>query len=390
VFRTNTNAGIVTGDGMGIAYRHGVPLRDMEFVQWHPTALPGTGILITEACRGEGAILTNKDGYRYLQDYGLGPPEPFPRAKAMELGPRDRLSQAFWHEEKKGRTVQSIHGSSVNLDLRHLGARKIHERLPLITEVARTFVGVDPVTAPIPVRPAVHYTMGGILCDVHAATPLAGLYAAGECSSVGIHGANRLGSNSLAELLVFGRVAGESAARYVRDVPPCAQPAVRAQADAAAQRLQSLLDCETGERLSTVRREMMDAMETGVGIYRTEETMAVACAKIAELRARYRGGVRLDDRSRVFNTEWLSAIELGFTLDVATAMAHSARRRTESRGAHQRLDYRDRDDASFLTHTLAYFAPDGIPRIEHAPVNITRSRPRTRVYGGDGKQAVLT
>ncbi|TMH36559.1 MAG: FAD-binding protein, partial [Betaproteobacteria bacterium] len=152
VFRQNTNAGIVTGDGMGIAYRHGVPLRDMEFMQWHPTALPGTGILITEACRGEGAILTNKDGYRYLQDYGLGPPEPFPRVKAMELGPRDRLSQAFWYEEQKGRTVATSQGAAVNLVLRHLGAQKIHERLPLITEVAKTFMGVDPVTAPIPVR----------------------------------------------------------------------------------------------------------------------------------------------------------------------------------------------------------------------------------------------
>ena len=165
VYGQNTNAGIVTGDGMGIAYRHGVPLRDMEFMQWHPTALPGTGILITEACRGEGAILTNKDGYRYLQDYGLGPTEPWPRPKAMELGPRDRLSQAFWHEEQKGRTVSTPLGQVVWLDLRHLGAAKIHERLPMITEVAKTFAGVDPIVSPIPVRPAVHYTMGGILCN---------------------------------------------------------------------------------------------------------------------------------------------------------------------------------------------------------------------------------
>ena len=172
VYGQNTNAGIVTGDGMGIAYRHGVPLRDMEFVQWHPTALPGTGVLITEGCRGEGGILTNKDGYRYLQDYGLGPPDPSPRPKAMELGPRDRLSQAFWHEEQKGRTAVTPQGNAVWLDLRHLGAAKIHERLPLITEVAKTFVGVDPVVAPIPVRPAVHYTMGGILCNRHTETPL--------------------------------------------------------------------------------------------------------------------------------------------------------------------------------------------------------------------------
>jgi fumarate reductase flavoprotein subunit len=178
VYSQNTNAGIVTGDGMGLAYRHGVALRDMEFVQYHPTALPGSGILITEGCRGEGAILTNKHGYHYLQDYGLGPLDPWPRPKAMELGPRDRLSQAFWHEEQKGNTVDTPHGHAVWLDLRHLGARKIHERLPLITEVARTFAGVDPVTQPIPVRPAVHYTMGGIATNRHTETELPGLYAA--------------------------------------------------------------------------------------------------------------------------------------------------------------------------------------------------------------------
>jgi fumarate reductase flavoprotein subunit len=215
-YRQNTNAGIVTGDGMGLAFRQGAALRDMEFVQYHPTALPGTGILITEGCRGEGGILTNKDGYRYLQDYGLGPLDPWPRAKAMELGPRDRLSQAFWHEEQKGNTIPTAMGSSVNLDLRHLGAQKIHERLPLIVEVAQTFMGVDPVTHPIPVRPAVHYTMGGIASNRTTETTLEGLYVAGECSSVGIHGANRLGSNSLSEIVVFGKVAGEHAARFAR------------------------------------------------------------------------------------------------------------------------------------------------------------------------------
>jgi fumarate reductase flavoprotein subunit len=390
-FRQNTNAGIVTGDGMGIAYRRGVPLRDMEFMQWHPTALPGTGILITEACRGEGAILTNKDGYRYLQDYGLGPPDPFPRAKAMELGPRDRLSQAFWHEEQKGRTLRTPHGDAVNLDLRHLGATKILERLPLITEVAKTFVGIDPVTAPIPVRPAVHYTMGGILCNKETETPLPGLYAAGECSSVGIHGANRLGSNSLAELLVFGRVAGERAARYARTVPEAGSDSIRKQAEATAERLLGFLTCGQGERVAAIRREMMDTMEAGVGIYRKAETMKVACDKLADLRARYRHGVKLDDGNRAFNTEWLSTIELGFTLDVAEALAHSALGRKESRGAHHRLDeYTERDDVNFLKHSLAYSTGEGAPRIDTMPVVITKSRPRRRVYGGEGKQAVMT
>jgi fumarate reductase flavoprotein subunit len=391
VYGQNTNAGIVTGDGMGIAFRHGVPLRDMEFLQFHPTALPGTGVLITEGCRGEGGILTNKDGYRYLQDYGLGPPDPFPRAKAMELGPRDRLSQAFWHEEQKGRTASTPLGNAVWLDLRHLGAEKIHERLPLITEVAKTFVGVDPVVDPIPVRPAAHYTMGGIVCNVRTETPLKGLYAAGECSSVGIHGANRLGSNSLAEIVVFGRVAGEQAARYARLAPPVRSDAARKQADAVQARLLAMLGREMGERLATLRDEMHQAMETGVGIYRKADTMKAACTKLAQLRERYRRGIKLDDPNRAFNTEWLTAIELGFMLEVAEAMANSALNRKESRGAHTWLgEHTQRDDENYLKHTLAYRTGDGPPRIDYSPVTITKSPPKARVYGGEGKFVELT
>jgi len=391
VYRQNTNAGTVTGEGMGLAYRHGAPLRDMEFVQWHPTALPGTGILITEGCRGEGAILVNRDGYRYLQDYGLGPLDPWPRPKAMELGPRDRLSQAFWHELQKGRVVTTPQGPVVHLDLRHLGAKKIHERLPLITEVAKTFAGVDAVKEPIPVCPAVHYTMGGIFTDVSCATPLGGLYAAGECSSVGIHGANRLGSNSLVELLVFGRVAGESAADHARTVARHGDDHVWRQADASAERFLGLLGNSRGERVATLRDEMMDTMEAGVGIYRRETTLQQACAALAELRERYRRGVRLDDHSRAFNTEWLSAIELDLSLEVAETMAQSALARRESRGAHMRLDgFEARDDDNFLKHSLAYHSGDSPPRIDYMPVTITRSSPRARVYGGAGKQAELS
>ena len=391
LFRQNTNAGVVTGDGMGMAYRHGVPLRDMEFIQWHPTALPGTGVLITEGCRGEGGILTNKDGYRYLQDYGLGPADPWPRPKAMELGPRDRLSQAFWHEERKGRTVETPLGNAVLLDLRHLGAAKIHERLPLVTEVAKTFAGVDPVSAPIPVRPAVHYTMGGILCNARTETPFAGLYAAGECSSVGIHGANRLGSNSLAEIVVFGKVAGDQAAQYARSARPANGDAVRRQAESTQAALIAHLRRERGERLVTIRDEMMDALDSGVGIFRTADGMKSACAKVAELRERYRGGIKLDDRNAAFNTEWLTAIELGFMLEVAEVIAQSAWHRKESRGAHTRLDeYMNRDDDAFLQHTVATRTGDGSPRIGYAPVTITKSPPKTRVYGGEGKQVVLT
>ncbi|MFL5282034.1 MAG: fumarate reductase (quinol) flavoprotein subunit [Rhodopila sp.] len=391
VYRQNTNAGIVTGDGMGLAFRHGVMLRDMEFVQYHPTCLPGTGILITEGCRGEGAILTNKDGYRYLQDYGLGPPDPFPRAKAMELGPRDRLSQAFWHEDQKGRTIATPHGPAVNLDLRHLGAAKIHERLPLITDVAKTFIGIDPVTQPVPVRPAVHYTMGGIACTVTTETMLPGLFAAGECASVGIHGANRLGSNSLAEIVVFGAVAGRQAAAHARDVPDAGSAATERQAEAAAARLLAMLRCETGDRVATLRDALGDCMEAGLGIFRQESGMRTACETLADLRQRYHAGVRLDDHSRAFNTEWLSAIELGTMLEVAEAMAYAALHRKESRGAHMRLDdYRTRDDAQYLKHSLAAHGGDGPPAISYAPVVITKSPPKLRSYGGAGQQAVLT
>jgi fumarate reductase flavoprotein subunit len=390
VYKQNTNAGTVTGDGMGLAYRVGVPLRDMEFVQYHPTCLPGSGILITEGCRGEGGILVNKDGYRYLQDYGLGPLDPWPRPKAMELGPRDRLSQAFWHEEKKGRTIVTPQGAAVHLDLRHLGAKKIHERLPLICEVAETFVGVDPVESPIPVCPAVHYTMGGIVTNGQCETPVAGLYAAGECASVGIHGANRLGSNSLAELLVFGKVAGERAADYVRTKPRSAARGLQQQADARAQAVLRLLSQDKGERLAAIRDAMRETMEAGVGIYRTEETLRASCDTLGELRERYRRGIKLDDRNRAFNTEWLTAIELGFMLDVATAMAHSALQRPESRGAHMRLEFTARDDERYLKHSLAHYRGDDIPTIEHSPVTITKSKPKERVYGGEGKQVVLT
>ncbi|HYL25977.1 MAG TPA: fumarate reductase (quinol) flavoprotein subunit [Burkholderiales bacterium] len=389
VYRQNTNAGTVTGDGMGLAFRHGAPLRDMEFVQWHPTCLPGTGILMTEACRGEGAILVNKDGYRYLQDYGLGPVDPWPRAKAMELGPRDRLSQAFWQELQKGRTIATPQGPAVHLDLRHLGAKKIHERLPLITDAAKTFAGIDAVKQPIPVCPAAHYTMGGIYTNVRCETPLRGLYAAGECASVGIHGANRLGSNSLVEILVFGHTAGDAAAEYACAARPVRD--MRHAAETSAARFASMLNAERGERVARLRDEMRDAMEAGVGIYRDAGGMKAACAKLAELRERYGRGVKLDDHGRAFNTEWLTAIELGFMLEVAQAMAHSAFARRESRGAHQRVDgYEARDDVNFLKHTLAHHVEDGAPRIDHQAVTITKSAPRLRHYGGAGKQAVMT
>ncbi|MBI5259884.1 MAG: fumarate reductase (quinol) flavoprotein subunit [Burkholderiales bacterium] len=388
VFRENTNGGIVTGDGMALAYRHGVPLRDMEFVQYHPTCMPGTGLLFTEACRGEGGFLLNKDGYRYLQDYGLGPATPEPRNKAMELGPRDRLSQAYWHEKQKGRTISGPHGEVVHLDLRHLGEKKLRERLPQIYELAVEYLGVDPAQAPIPVLPAVHYTMGGITADGKTAAPLPGLYSVGECSSVGIHGANRLGSNSLTELIVFGKVAGDEAAAFARQVGHGDAGVLGRMASEMQARALGIVSNRSGsERTATLRKEMAKTMEDGCGIYRTAETMQATCDKLAELKLRYRN-LKLDDQSKAWNTDWLLAIELGFLLDVAQAMAHSALQRKESRGSHQRLDgYEQRDDVNFLQHSLAYYQGDAAPRIAYGPVKITSSPPGTRAYGAAGEAA---
>ncbi len=388
VFRDNTNGGIVTGDGMALAYRHGVPLRDMEFVQYHPTCMPGTGLLFTEACRGEGGFLLNKDGYRYLQDYGLGPAQPTPVNKAMELGPRDRLSQAFWYEQQKGRTIDGPHGAVVHLDLRHLGEKKLRERLPQIYELAEQFLGVDPAKAPIPVRPAVHYTMGGITVDGKCATSLPGLFAVGECSSVGIHGANRLGSNSLAELCVFGKVAGEQAARFAKSVPTGNSALLYKQAMVAEQRALNIVGSSQGtERIASMRREMAASMESGCGIFRLGDEMQHTCDKIAELRHRFKK-VKVDDKSRVFNFEWLLAIELGYQLEVAQAIAVSALHRKESRGAHQRLDgFNERDDVNYLKHSLATFAGDRPPLMTYGDVNITRSQPAVRAYGAAGARA---
>jgi fumarate reductase flavoprotein subunit len=382
VYRFNTNGGIVTGDGMAMAWRQGVPLRDMEFVQYHPTGLPGSGILITEACRGEGGLLLNAADYRYLQDYGLGPETPpgQPRSKYMELGPRDRLSQAFWHEAQAGRVLQTSRGDAVQLDLRHLGEARINERLPFIRELARAYVGVDPVTAPIPVRPTAHYTMGGIQTDIRTATPLPGLFAAGECASVGLHGANRLGSNSLAELSVFGRVAGEEAARHARAAGSVEAGELREQSEHNAARWERLREANGSESPAAIRNALGDCMERGAGIFRDADGLAAACREIEELQVRYRE-LALTDHSRVFNTAWLGAIELGCQLDVASAMVRAALAREESRGSHQRLDATTRNDARFLQHSLVGRDEAGAATLDWQPVVITRLPPAERHYG---------
>ena len=386
VFPFTSNGAIKTGDGMAMAFRAGVPLKDMEFVQYHPTGLPGTGILITEGSRGEGGILVNKDGYRYLQDYDLGPPDPWPRKKAMELGPRDRLSQAFWHEQRKGRTISTDYGDVVYLDLRQLGEARINERLPMVRELSSTYIGVDPVYEPIPVRPVVHYTMGGIDTDIDAATSIEGLYAAGECACVSINGANRLGSNSLTELLVFGARAGRGAAKVAMcGVTETDDRQIRAAAQAAEDRILKLFRRTGGtESVSGLRRDLNDAMEAGVGIYRSEDTLQACTEALQQIRERYKD-VLLTDKSNVFNTDLIGALELGSMIDVAVAMACSALQRKESRGSHQRLDHPDRDDAAYLKHSLARYSATDLPSIDYRGVTITRSPPAARVYGGAGE-----
>ena len=388
VYRFNTNGGIVTGDGMALAYRHGVPLRDMEFVQYHPTGLPGSGILMTEGCRGEGGILLNKDGYRYLQDYGLGPEIPVgeTKNKYMELGPRDRLSQAFWQEQQRGRTIESPFGDIVHLDLRHLGEKKLLERLPFICELSRAYMGVDPVKEPIPVRPVVHYTMGGIETDGMGATRMPGLFAVGECASNGLHGANRLGSNSLCEIVVFGKVAGEQAALFAKQHSHIDSNILYRQGMEVVAKSMSLMENGGTENPADIRNEMGDAMESGVGIYRTAETMQNTIDKLKELKERYKR-VRVADKSSVFNTDWLYTIELGFLLDVAESVAHSAIQRKESRGSHQRIDgFEERDDVNYLKHSLAFRNENGAPTIEYSDVKITKSQPAKRVYGSEAEK----
>jgi fumarate reductase flavoprotein subunit len=381
VFPFTTNAAIKTGDGMALAYRAGAPLKDMEFVQYHPTGLPFTGILITEAARAEGGHLINKDGYRYLQDYDLGKPEPKPVFRSMELGPRDRLSQAFVREVEKGRTIDTPYGPVVHLDLRHLGKKIITTKLPLVRELCLKYEALDPITDLIPVRPVVHYMMGGVHTDLNGATPIEGLYAAGEAACVSINGANRLGSNSLTELLVFGARAGRAAAEFASTAKESTS-SVQAQTKDEQRRLEHDFLRKTGgeQRLATLRVEMQKTMETSAGIYRTGAALTRAVDHLRSLQERL-CTISFDDHSRTFNTERIAALEFSFMLDVAEAITASALRREESRGAHQRTDFPKRDDQRFLAHSLAHRSTDGSCSIEYEPVTITRWPPAERVYG---------
>ncbi|MGA6827676.1 FAD-binding protein [Nitrospira sp. NS4] len=359
VFFTSTNAVINTGDGMALAYRAGAPLMDMEFVQFHPTTLRDTGILITEGARGEGGYLLNTLGERFMKRYA---PEQ------MELATRSTVSLAIGQEILEGRGVEGC----VLLDLRHLGRAKILERLPQIRQLSIEFAGLDPVETPIPIRPGAHYQMGGVRTNQWGETSVAGLFAAGECACVSVHGANRLGGNSLLETIVFGRRAGTRAGEYLRGVDHVPIP-VSHLAD-EERRVQALLSQRGSERSWQVRDELGTVLSTNLGIFRTKESMTAAQDKVRELQHRA-AQVRVEDKGRVFNSDLIQALELQCLVELAGTIVAGALAREESRGAHYRSDFPARNDAMWLKHTIAQRTSDG-PVLSYAPVTITRFQPK--------------
>ncbi|OGO59019.1 MAG: succinate dehydrogenase flavoprotein subunit [Chloroflexi bacterium RBG_16_72_14] len=372
MFRVTSNAWSLTGDGVALAYRHGVPMQDMEFYQFHPTGIVGIGILLSEAARGEGGTLLNDLGERFMKDYA---------PNLMELAPRDMVSRAIYQEIRAGRGIGGK--DYVYLDVRHLGRKVIEEKLPDITEFARVYQGVEPLTEPVPIQPTAHYAMGGIPTDLltrvtrdTAHTVVPGLYAAGEAASVSVHGANRLGTNSLVDLLVFGRRAGRQMAADVRGVRmPAVDDAVMEPVRAE---LEAIRGRQGGERAAAIRRDLADVMMDDVGVYRDETCLRRAQKAVGGLRERYRT-VAVHDTGTTFNTDLLEARELGYLLDCAEAMVASALARTESRGAHSREDYPERDDTKFLAHTLAT-RRDGVISLAYKPVTITKFQPKPRTY----------
>src|SRR5438876_2888125 len=372
VYAFTTNGNICTGDGMALAYRAGVGLKDMEMVQFHPTGLPFTGILITEAVRGEGGYLLNKDGERFLKRYV---------PNKMELGPRDIISRAMTTEFEEGRGFEGPHGKYMHLDVRHLGEAVIDRRLPFMRELGREFVGIDIVKDPIPVRPVMHYMMGGVDADISGATLMLGLYAAGECANVGLNGGNRLGSNSLSECLVFGAAAGRAAARYTREAKsPTANPITALVSDERRRLESAYLEKKGGdERIGVIREEMQKEMDAGAGVFRTRDGLSRLARNLGGLRERFEK-VKIEDSSRTFNTEIMAALELDFMLEVASAITFSALAREESRGAHARRDFPQRNDAKFLKHTLDFHTNMLAPRLEYRDVKITTLKPQARTY----------
>jgi succinate dehydrogenase / fumarate reductase flavoprotein subunit len=373
MFSITSNAHSLTGDGMALAYRHGIPLEDMEFYQFHPTGLYGLGILLSEAARGEGGYLLNKDGERFMSRYA---------PKLMELAPRDMVSRAIYLEVKAGKGA-GPKGDYVLLDVRHLGRKVIEEKLPDITDFARVYLGVEPLTEPVPTQPTAHYAMGGVPTDLQTRvirdernSVVEGLFAAGEVACVSVHGANRLGTNSLVDLLVFGRRAGRA---MVAHCAAAEMPGVAADAEAPVRaEIEALRGRREGESPVALKAELATLMMDNVGVFRTEPMMRAAVAGVAEIRERY-GHIRVRDVGKAYNTDLLEARELGYLIDNAEAMATSALARRESRGAHSRDDYPERDDAGWLKHTLAYRDEAG-PRLRYKPVTVTRFEPKPRTY----------
>ena len=358
-----------TGDGMAIAYRAGAPLMDMEFVQFHPTGLVPSGILVTEGARGEGGYLINAKGERFMKRYA---------PDRMELAPRDIVSRAEKRELLEGRGFSGPYGPYIGLDIRHLGEEKINKRLPLVRDVAMHFAGVDPVEEVIPVKPAAHYTMGGIKANIRCETPLAGLYAAGECACLSVHGANRLGTNSTIDCLVFGAVAGEEAAKRASSIsttPSLPKEQLRRE---ESRIFDDLLGRNGDHTVPEIRAKLRRVMSEKVEIFRTGEQLESALKEIRELKRAFEN-VSVEDRGRRFNTALTQALELSSMLDISEVTTISALARTESRGAHARLDYPERDDKNWLKHTLAYYTPEG-PRLEYLPVTITKWPPTVRKY----------
>jgi fumarate reductase flavoprotein subunit len=367
-----TNANICTGDGMALAYRAGVPLKDMEMVQFHPTGLPFTGILITEAVRGEGGYLLNNKGERFLKRYV---------PNKMELGPRDIISRAMITEFEQGNGFEGPHGKYLHLDVRHLGEPVIDRKLPFMRELGREFLGIDIVTEPIPVRPVQHYMMGGVDTDITGLTPIEGLYAAGECANVGLNGANRLGSNSLPECLVFGAAAGRAAAQYVAERQAVGANPIDSMLRDETRRVETTYLHKKGgnERMAVIREEMQKEMDAKAGVFRNRDGLTQLVKDLGGLRDRFES-IKIDDSSRTFNTELLSALELDFMLEISDTIAVSALAREESRGAHARSDFPERNDEKFLKHTLAYRTGDVAPRLEYRDVRILNFKPQARTY----------
>ena len=374
MFRVSSNAHALTGDGLSVAFRRGIPLEDMEFFQFHPTGLYRLGVLLSEGARGEGAVIRNRDGERFMERYA-------PTIK--DLAPRDVVSRSIYQEIKEGRGL-GPRGDYVFLDLTHLDPRILEEKLPDITEFARVYLQVEPTTEPVPIQPTAHYAMGGIPTDVHARvvtgseeTPVPGLYAAGECACVSVHGANRLGTNSLLDIVVFGRRGGDDMARHCEetDLPPMAVDATAQTVDL----LDGILTRQTGDNVADIRAELQDSMFDLAFVVRTEESLAKMGEIVGSLRERY-DRIAITDKGNVYNTDLMEAIEVGFLLDCAATLVAAAAARDESRGAHYREDHPLRDDANWLKHSLAYRNDDGSIRLDSKPVQMGPYVPMERKY----------